>query len=60
MKKINWNINLTTISDTLYVRLDSQRDGIHPFPIVRLWKEVSGRVDAVFSFDDKIYIIQVK
>ncbi|XP_060754758.1 hemopexin [Neoarius graeffei] len=44
--------------DTLYVRLDSQRDGIHPFPIVRLWKEVSGRVDAVFSFDEKIYIIQ--
>ncbi|KAB5523425.1 hypothetical protein PHYPO_G00152400 [Pangasianodon hypophthalmus] len=43
---------------TMYVRLDTLRDGIHPFPIVRSWKEVSGHVDAVFSYGDKIYIIQ--
>ncbi|KAM9454676.1 hemopexin [Clarias gariepinus] len=43
---------------TMYIRLDTHRDGIHPFPIVRSWKEVSGHVDAVFSYDDKIYIIQ--
>ncbi|KAF5905455.1 hemopexin, partial [Clarias magur] len=42
----------------MYVRLDTHRDGMHSFPIVRLWKEVSGHVDAVFSYDDKIYIIQ--
>ncbi|XP_062865378.1 hemopexin [Trichomycterus rosablanca] len=41
-----------------YIRLDTHRDGIHPFPIVRLWKEVSGHVDAVFSYSGKLYIIQ--
>lgn len=44
----------------MYIRLDTLRDGIHPFHIVRSWKEVSGHVDAVFSYGDKIYIIQVK
>ncbi|XP_027012368.2 hemopexin [Tachysurus fulvidraco] len=44
--------------ETMYIRLDTLRDGIHPFPITRSWKEVSGPVDAVFSYGDKIYIIQ--
>lgn len=51
---------LATISGIMYIRLDAIRDGIHPFPIARSWKEVSGPVDAVFSYGDKIYIIQVK
>ncbi|XP_058235792.1 hemopexin isoform X1 [Hemibagrus wyckioides] len=44
--------------ETMYIRLDTPRDGVHPFPIARSWKEVSGHVDAVFSYGDKIYIIQ--
>ncbi|XP_036413581.1 hemopexin [Colossoma macropomum] len=44
--------------ESMYIRLDSHRDGSHPFPITRLWKEVSGRVDAVFAYGDKMYIIQ--
>ncbi|XP_060716103.1 hemopexin [Tachysurus vachellii] len=44
--------------EKMYIRLDTLRDGIHPFPIARSWKEVSGHVDAVFSYGDKIYIIQ--
>lgn len=53
-------IDFTSIVGAMYIRLDMVRDGIHPFPIVRSWKEVSGHVDAVFSYGDKIYIIQVK
>lgn len=60
IRKTNWKINLTTISGIMYIRLDTHRDGIHPFPIARSWKEVSGSVDAVFSYGDRIYIIQVK
>lgn len=44
----------------MYIRLDTRHDGVHPFPIARSWKEVSGHVDAVLSYGDKIYIIQVK
>ncbi|XP_076838735.1 hemopexin [Brachyhypopomus gauderio] len=43
---------------SLYIRLDKPHDGSHHFPITRSWKEVSGPVDAVFSFGDKMYIIQ--
>ncbi|XP_028286323.1 hemopexin-like [Parambassis ranga] len=42
----------------IYMRLDTKRDGLHAFPITRLWKEVRGGVDAVFSYTDKTYIIQ--
>ncbi|XP_072513711.1 hemopexin [Salminus brasiliensis] len=44
--------------ENLYIRLDSHRDGSHPFPIARSWKEISGHVDAVFAYGDKLYIIQ--
>lgn len=44
----------------MYLRLDTHRDGSHHFPISRLWKEISGGVDAVFSYGDNMYIIQVK
>nr|XP_046238839.1 hemopexin [Scatophagus argus] len=42
----------------IYMRLDSHRDGFHAFPITRAWKEVTGGVDAVFSYTDKIYLIK--
>ncbi|KAI1885207.1 hypothetical protein AGOR_G00217800 [Albula goreensis] len=42
----------------LFMRLDSQRDGGHAFYISRFWKEVDSDVDAVFSYDGKIYFIK--
>ncbi|XP_048835202.1 hemopexin isoform X3 [Brienomyrus brachyistius] len=42
----------------LYLRLDNQRDGLHPFPIANTWKEVHSNVDAVFSYDNKLYFIK--
>lgn len=44
--------------DVMYVRLDTHRDGSHHFPISRLWKEISGRVDAAFAYGENMYIIQ--
>ncbi|XP_051982831.1 hemopexin isoform X3 [Xyrauchen texanus] len=44
--------------DSNYIRLDTHRDGNHPFPIARSWKEIAGGVDAVFSYGDNMYIIQ--
>lgn len=41
------------------MRLDTHRDGWHPFPISNTWKEVSGNVDAVFTYDGRVYIIKV-
>lgn len=43
----------------MYMRLDTHRDGSHHFPISRLWKEISGVVDAVYNYGDNMYIIQV-
>ncbi|XP_056621840.1 hemopexin [Triplophysa dalaica] len=43
---------------SVYMRLDTHRDGNHTFPISRQWKEISGAVDAVFSYGDNMYIIQ--
>lgn len=48
-----------TSSGRIYLRLDNQRDGVHAFPITRMWKEVLGSVDAVFSYSDKMYFIKV-
>ncbi|KAM9836013.1 hemopexin [Aulostomus maculatus] len=45
-------------SGPIFMRLDTKRDGFHPFLITRGWKEVSGRVDAVFSYADKMYFIK--
>ncbi|KAM3585261.1 uncharacterized protein V6R79_012378 [Siganus canaliculatus] len=42
----------------IYMRLDTQRDGLHAFRITRSWKEVTEGVDAVFSYADKIYLIK--
>ncbi|XP_076118760.1 hemopexin-like [Alosa pseudoharengus] len=42
----------------IYMRLDTHRDGWHPFPISNTWKEVTGAVDAVFTYDGKVYIIK--
>ncbi|KAG7239343.1 hypothetical protein INR49_029331 [Caranx melampygus] len=42
----------------IYMRLDTNRDGFHPFPITRAWKEVTKGVDAVFSYSDRIYLIK--
>ncbi|XP_040888046.1 hemopexin [Toxotes jaculatrix] len=42
----------------IYMRLDTHRDGLHAFPIIRGWKEVTNGVDAVFSYTDKIYLIK--
>ncbi|XP_077065717.1 hemopexin [Siphateles boraxobius] len=44
--------------DAMFLRLDTHRDGSHHFPISRSWKEISGGVDAVFSYGDNMYIIQ--
>ncbi|XP_056445019.1 hemopexin-like [Gadus chalcogrammus] len=41
-----------------YMRLDTIRDGKHAFPANRMWPEVAGGVDAVFSYQDKMYFIK--
>nr|ARB08604.1 65 kDa warm temperature acclimation protein 2 [Chanos chanos] len=42
-----------------YLRLsDRQEEGWHAFPISNTWKEIGGDVDAVFSYDSKLYIIK--
>uniref|UniRef100_A0A3Q1ENM3 Hemopexin n=1 Tax=Acanthochromis polyacanthus TaxID=80966 RepID=A0A3Q1ENM3_9TELE len=41
-----------------YMRLDTIRDGLHGFPITRSWKELSNGVDAVFSYNDRIYFMK--
>ncbi|XP_013866100.1 hemopexin [Austrofundulus limnaeus] len=45
-------------SGSIYMRLDTHRDGFHAFPITRGWKEVANGVDAVFSYADKVYMIK--
>ncbi|XP_061539489.1 hemopexin isoform X2 [Phycodurus eques] len=42
----------------IYMRLDSHRDGLHAFPITSAWKEMINGVDAVFSYNDKTYMIK--
>ncbi|XP_015219463.2 hemopexin [Lepisosteus oculatus] len=41
-----------------FLRLDTARDGWHAWPIDSAWKEVHSDVDAVFSWDHKLYIIK--
>ncbi|KAG9333418.1 hypothetical protein JZ751_012678 [Albula glossodonta] len=41
-----------------YMRLDTQRDGWHAFPISNVWKEVGGDLDSVFSYEGKLYMIK--
>ncbi|XP_068575957.1 hemopexin [Cebidichthys violaceus] len=47
-----------SFAGSIYMRLDTHRNGLHAFPITRAWKEVSNGVDAVFSHGDDIYLIK--
>lgn len=42
-----------------YWRLDTSRDGWHSWPIVHQWPQGPSTVDAAFSWDNKVYLIQV-
>ncbi|XP_053163971.1 hemopexin isoform X1 [Hemicordylus capensis] len=41
-----------------YFRLDSARDGWHSWPLNHTWKELEGKVDAAFSWEEKLHLIQ--
>ncbi|XP_042316188.1 hemopexin [Sceloporus undulatus] len=41
-----------------YFRVDSARDGWHAWPLSHTWKELEGEVDAAFSWENKLYLIQ--
>ncbi|MCQ7855560.1 hemopexin repeat-containing protein, partial [Salmonella enterica] len=41
-----------------YWRLDSSRDGWHSWPIAHQWPQGPSTVDAAFSWEDKLYLIQ--
>uniref|UniRef100_A0A8D2AD74 Hemopexin n=1 Tax=Sus scrofa TaxID=9823 RepID=A0A8D2AD74_PIG len=43
---------------THYWRLDTSRDGWHSWPIDHQWSHGPSAVDAAFSWDDKLYLIQ--
>ncbi|XP_042761195.1 hemopexin [Panthera onca] len=45
-------------SGSHYWRLDTSRDGWHSWPIVHQWPQGPSTVDAAFSWDDKLYLIQ--
>ncbi|KAF3830034.1 hypothetical protein GH733_001459 [Mirounga leonina] len=45
-------------SGSHYWRLDTSRDGWHSWPIVHQWPQGPSTVDAAFSWDDKVYLIQ--
>ncbi|XP_060086480.1 hemopexin [Heteronotia binoei] len=42
----------------LYFRVDSHRDGWHAWALNHTWHDLQGKVDAAFSWDDKLYLIQ--
>ncbi|CAO2582632.1 Hpx [Lemmus lemmus] len=41
-----------------YWRLDTSRDGWHSWPIAHHWPQGPSAVDAAFSWDEKVYLIQ--
>ncbi|KAM4697229.1 hemopexin [Discoglossus pictus] len=41
-----------------YFRLDSGKDGWHPWQLSHTWKYLQGEVDAAFSWENKMYFIQ--
>ncbi|KAM6157858.1 hemopexin [Rhynchocyon petersi] len=45
-------------SGSHYWRLDTSRDGWHSWPISHQWPQGPSTVDAAFSWDDKLYLIQ--
>ncbi|XP_060682921.1 hemopexin-like [Hemiscyllium ocellatum] len=42
----------------VYFRLDSKRDGWHPWQIHSTWPSLHGKIDGVFTWNKKIYFIQ--
>lgn len=40
--------------------MDSTRDGWHSWPLSHNWPGLEGEVDAAFSWEDKLYLIQVQ
>ncbi|XP_069891292.1 hemopexin [Dipodomys merriami] len=45
-------------SGSHYWRLDTSQDGWHSWPIAHQWPNGPSTVDAAFSWDDKLYLIQ--
>ncbi|XP_008158071.1 hemopexin [Eptesicus fuscus] len=45
-------------SGSNYWRLDGSKDGWHSWPIVHQWPKGPSTVDAAFSWDDKLYLVQ--
>ncbi|XP_008571911.1 PREDICTED: hemopexin [Galeopterus variegatus] len=45
-------------SGSHYWRLDTSRDGWHSWPIAHQWPEGPSTVDAAFSWDNKLYLLQ--
>nr|XP_056714740.1 hemopexin [Euleptes europaea] len=41
-----------------YYRVDSKRDGWHAWTLNHTWHDLQGEVDAAFSWEDKLYLIQ--
>nr|XP_060627328.1 hemopexin [Anolis sagrei ordinatus] len=43
-----------------YFQVDkkSSRDGLHAWPLSHTWKDLQGEVDAAFSWDNKLHLIQ--
>ncbi|KAM7084271.1 hemopexin [Molossus nigricans] len=41
-----------------YWRLDTSKDGWHSWPIAHQWTKGPSTVDAAFSWDDKLYLVQ--
>ncbi|XP_078078817.1 hemopexin-like [Mustelus asterias] len=44
--------------DNLFFRLDSGRDGWHPWSTNSSWSSLHGKIDGVFTWDKKMYFIQ--
>lgn len=40
--------------------MNSSRDGWHSWALSHNWPELKGEVDAAFSWEDKLYLIQVR
>ncbi|XP_004642092.1 hemopexin [Octodon degus] len=45
-------------SGSHYWRLDTSRDGWHSWPVAHLWPQGPSTVDAAFSWEDKLYLVQ--
>ncbi|XP_067835522.1 hemopexin [Heptranchias perlo] len=41
-----------------YFRLDTRRDGWHAWPVNSTWPSLHGKIDGVFSWNNKMYFIQ--